>query len=64
MKRHMAKMKENMTLKFQITKDADIEEAAFKVGDDVKIVREFGSHYLVRARDGHYYNIKKGAIDK
>ncbi len=60
----MAKMKENTTLKFQTTKDAEVEETSFKAGDDVKIVHEWGTHFLVRASDGHYYNVKKDKIDK
>ena len=60
----MAKLKENVTLKFQTTKDAEVEEAQFKAGEEVKIVHEWGTHFLVRAGDGHYYNVKKDKIDK
>ncbi len=52
MKPSMAKIKENLSLKFQTTKDAEIEEAVFKAGDEVKVVHEWGNRFLVRACDG------------
>lgn len=60
----MAKMKEAVTLKFQTTKDAEVEATNFKQGDEVKIVQEWGNRFLVRASDGHYYNVPKDKIDK
>ncbi|HSI05634.1 MAG: hypothetical protein ACAI38_11505 [Myxococcota bacterium] len=60
----MAKMKEAVTLKFQTTKDAEVEQTSFKPGDEVKIVQEWGNSILVRAADGHYYNVPKDKIDK
>ncbi len=64
MKRAMAKIKEAVTLKFQTTKDAEIEATNFKPGDEVKIVQEWGNGFLIRGSDGHYYNIPKDKIDK
>ena len=60
----MAKIKENIALKFQTTKDAEVEETSFKAGEEVKLVHEWGNRFLVRASDGHYYNIPKDKIDK
>jgi hypothetical protein len=60
----MAKFKVESTLKFQTTKDGDIESSTFKAGTDVKIVQEWGNRFLVRASDGHYYNVPKEQIEK
>lgn len=60
----MAKMKEAVTLKFQTTKDAEVEETSFNAGDEVKIVQEWGNGFLIRGSDGHYYNVPKDKIDK
>ena len=35
----MATFKEDVTLKFQTTKDADIEEASFSSGDEIAVVQ-------------------------
>ncbi len=60
----MAKIKEALTLKFQTTTDADIETTTFKPGDEVKVIQEWANSILVRAADGHYYNVPKDKIDK
>ncbi|MBC7793007.1 MAG: hypothetical protein H7Z43_04825 [Clostridia bacterium] len=60
----MAKFKTDSTLKFQTTKDAEIESTSFAAGADVKIVHEWGNRFLVRASDGHYYNVPKEQIEK
>lgn len=60
----MAKFKTDTTLKFQTTKDGEIEETTFTAGTDVKLVHEWTNRYLVRASDGHYYNVLKEQIEK
>lgn len=60
----MAKFKTESTLKFQTTKDGEIETSTFAAGAEVKIVQEWGNSFLVRASDGHYYNVPKEQIEK
>ena len=58
----MASVKQQFTAKYQTTKDGDMEEATFSVGDSVTIVHTWAEHFLIKDRDGHYYNIKKELI--
>jgi hypothetical protein len=60
----MAKVKSDVTMKFVTTKDGDVEDTQFKAGDEVHVVKEWQSHYLVRGADGHYYTFTKNLIDK
>ncbi len=59
----MASVKKDVTAKYQTTKDADIEETSFKPGDQVTIVQTWQRHYLVKDRDGHFYNLTKDVIE-
>ena len=57
----MASIKEDITLKYQTTKDGDVEETSFSAGDDVEVVQEWGEapFVLIKDDDGHYYNVPK-----
>lgn len=58
----MATVTQNVTLKFQTTKDGDIEEVPFAPGDPLTIVQAWDHFYLVKDNDGHYYNIAKDLV--
>ena len=59
----MATFKEDTTLKFQSTKDGDMEETDFSAGDEVEIVETWDNHFLIKDDDGHYYNVTKDKLD-
>ena len=61
----MATVKEDITLKYQTTKDGDIEETSFSAGDDVEMVQSWDNadFCLIKDDDGHFYNIPKDKLD-
>jgi hypothetical protein len=59
----MATIKEDVTLKFQTTKDGDMEETTFSTGDSVDVVSTWDNFYLIKDKDGHFYNIPKSKLD-
>jgi len=60
----MATLKEDVVLKYQVTKDGDIEEASFSAGDSVELVQTWETHCLIKDDDGHFYNVAKDKIDE
>lgn len=61
----MATIKEDVTLKYQTTKDGDVEEVSFGAGDDVDVVQTWDNapYVLIKNSDGHYFNVPKDKID-
>jgi len=61
----MASIKEDITLKYQTTKDGDIEETSFSSGDSVDIVQKWDKapFVLIKDDDGHFYNIPSDKLD-
>jgi hypothetical protein len=59
----MATIKEDISLKFQTTKDGDIEETSFSSGDEVDVVSTWDAYYLIKDKDGHFYNIPKDKLN-
>ena len=59
----MAKIKKPVTLKYQLTVDAEIHEATFAPGDPIQVVATWPQSLLVKGSDGHYYNVKKDKIE-
>jgi len=60
----MAKVKEDIAVKYQTTKNGEVVDAKFSAGDEVTIVQTWKTHYLVKDGDGHYFNIPKDKIDE
>ncbi len=58
----MASVKQDFIAKYQTTTDGDVEEKQFSTGETVSIVQTWEHHYLIKDKDGHYYNIKKELI--
>ena len=58
----MATVTQHITLKFQTTKDGDVEEVEFAAGDSLTVVQTWDRFYLVKDKDGHYYNVPKDKI--
>lgn len=61
----MATIKEDITLRYQTTKDGDIEETTFSAGTDVEVSQDWETapYYLIKDDDGHYYSILKDKVD-
>ncbi len=58
----MATITKDTTAKLQTTKSGDIEERAFKAGEQVRLVQEWQNRYLVKTQDGHYFNLEKDLV--
>lgn len=61
----MATIKEDITLKYQTTKDGDVEETTFSAGDTVEVMENWkeAGFVLFKDSDGHFYNIPASKID-
>lgn len=59
----MATLSRDITVKFQTTKDGDVEETHFRTGDSIAIVQEWTHFFLIKDADGHFYNVPKDSIN-
>ncbi|MEZ4272588.1 MAG: hypothetical protein R3C68_14515 [Myxococcota bacterium] len=61
----MPTINEDITLKYQTTKDGDMEETSFSSGDEVEIIQTWSEapFCLIKDADGHFYNIPKDKVD-
>jgi hypothetical protein len=59
----MGRVKQDFVAKYQTVKDGDLEETRFSAGDSVHVVQTWQHHYLIKDKDGHFYNIKKELIE-
>jgi hypothetical protein len=60
----MAKLTRDFVARFQTDLDADVEETEFAEGDKVRIVATWRRHYLIKDKEGHYYNVPHEVIRK
>lgn len=58
----MATIKTDSSVRYQTVRNGEIEEKRFHVGEDVHLVQTWEHHYLVKDRDGHYYNLRKELV--
>jgi hypothetical protein len=59
----MGKVKQDFVAKFQTVKDGEVEEHPFSAGEAVTVVQTWLHHFLIKDKDGHFYNIKKELIE-
>lgn len=59
----MATIKHDLTVKFQTTKDGDVEQTHFKAGDAVTVVQIWERFVLIKDDEGHFYNVPKDAVE-
>jgi hypothetical protein len=61
----MASFKEDVTLKYQVTKDGDVEKVTFRAGDTCEIVQRWDNapFVLFKDGDGHYYNVAADKVE-
>jgi hypothetical protein len=60
----MATVKIDITLKHRANLGEDVEEVAFKAGDEVDILKEWETRYLAKSTSGELFNIPKEAIER
>lgn len=60
----MATIKEDIVLKYQVTKDGDVVDTSFAQGDKVDVISKWTNHYLIKDGDGHFYNIPKAHLNE
>jgi hypothetical protein len=60
----MAQFKSDFVAKFRTTLDEDVEETAFVIGDEVRLMAKWQRHYLVKDDEGHFYNIPREFIEE
>jgi hypothetical protein len=60
----MATFKQDVTLKFITNKRGEMEETAFKAGQDIQVVQVWDRFYLVKDKNGHFYNVHKELVQE
>jgi hypothetical protein len=59
----MATIKQATTLKHQANLGEGVEEVAFQAGEEVTVLKEWESHYLVKNAQGRLFNVPKDRVD-
>jgi len=54
--------REETPLKFQVDLNTEVEEAIFEKDEEVEIVEEMDTSYLIKCSEGHYYHVNKDAL--
>ena len=59
----MATIRQATTLKHQSNLGEGVEDIAFETGEEVTVLKEWESHYLVKNANGQVFNIPKNHIE-
>lgn len=54
---------QDVVLQHQLQTDSDPTEVTLANGDSVEVVKEWASHYLIKASDGKLFNVSKEYVD-
>lgn len=57
------KIKDDCTLKAQANLGEEVEPVEFSSGDELSVLKEWASFYLVKNDDGKIFNIKKELVE-
>ena len=60
----MAKLKQATVLKHQSNLGEGVEEVAFRVGEEVTILKEWQASYLVKNAAGQVFNVPKQLVER
>ncbi|MEN8160366.1 MAG: hypothetical protein ABFS41_09880 [Myxococcota bacterium] len=60
----MATIKQATTFKHQSNLGEGVEDVAFAGGEEVTVLKEFESHYLVKNAQGQLFNVPKESVTK
>ena len=55
-------LREACTLKAQANLGEDVEEIEFDAGEELSVLKEWESHYLVKNADGKLFNVEKRLV--
>ncbi len=60
----MATIRQAVTLKHQPNLGEGVEEVAFQAGEEVTVLKEWETHYLVKNAKGQLFNVPKDRVDR
>ena len=56
-------MKADATLRFQSNLGEEVQEVELSAGDELAVLQEWETAWLVKDADGHLFNVKKELAD-
>jgi hypothetical protein len=59
----MPTIRQATTLKHQSNLGEGVEEVAFETGEEVTVLKEWESHYLVKNAKGQLFNVPKDRVE-
>jgi hypothetical protein len=59
----MPTIRQATTLKHQSNLGEGVEEVAFEAGEEVTVLKEWESHYLVKNGKGQLFNVPKDRVE-
>lgn len=59
----MPAITQDVTLLHRLQKEAEPVAVPFHPGDEVKIIREWADHYLIRDGSGRVFNVEKRFVN-
>lgn len=59
----MATITRDVTLQHRSQKDAEPVEVALATGDEVHVIKEWETHFLIRTANGKVLNVAKEFVD-
>jgi len=59
----MASIKQATTLKHQANLGEGVEAVTFEAGEEVTVLKEWESHYLVKNGNGQLFNVPKDNLE-
>lgn len=60
----MAKIRQALTLAHQSNLGEGVEQIAFEAGEDVTVLKEWDTRYLIKNAKGQLFNVPKDQIER
>ena len=60
----MAKVRQAMTLQHQSNLGEGVEEIAFEAGEEVSVLKEWETRYLIKNAKGQLFNVPKDQVER
>jgi len=60
----MAKVRQAMTLQHQSNLGEGLEEIAFEAGEEVSVLKEWETRYLIKNAKGQLFNVPKDQVER
>ena len=61
---HTIRLKQATTLKHQSNLGEELDEIQFEAGQDLTVLKEWETAYLVKDADGKLFNVKKELVEE